>query len=125
MLIGERLKKLRESKHLSQGDVEKRTGLLRCYTSRVEGGHTVPNVETLEKYASALEIPMYRIFYAGEEPPEKPDLPGAKYGEDMWGSKGSERDQLRKLVKSLSRLNERQRRLLLAMAQRMARRRTA
>jgi transcriptional regulator with XRE-family HTH domain len=31
MVIGDRLKELRESKELSQGDIEKRTGLLRCY----------------------------------------------------------------------------------------------
>ena len=47
MLIGSRLKELRESKSLSQGDIEKRTGLLRCYISRVENGHTVPAIETL------------------------------------------------------------------------------
>jgi transcriptional regulator with XRE-family HTH domain len=56
MLIGLKLKEIRESKKLSQGDIEERTGLLRCYTSRVENGHTVPAVETLEKYARALEI---------------------------------------------------------------------
>ena len=48
MLIGEKLKKIRESKNLSQGDIERRTGLLRCYTSRVKNGHTIPAVETLE-----------------------------------------------------------------------------
>ena len=53
MVIGERLRELRKAKNLSQGDIEKRTGMLRCYTSRVENGHTVPSVETLEKYASA------------------------------------------------------------------------
>ena len=62
MVIGERLKDLREQEKMSQGDVEKRTGLLRCYISRVENGHTVPSVETLEKMARALEIPMYRLF---------------------------------------------------------------
>ncbi len=62
MVIGERLKGLREQKKLSQGDVEKRTGLLRCYISRVENGHTVPSVDTLEKMALALEMPMYRLF---------------------------------------------------------------
>ena len=41
MLIGNRLRELRESKTLSQGDIEKRTGLLRCYISRLEKGHTV------------------------------------------------------------------------------------
>jgi len=56
MLIGDRLRELREEKKLSQGDIEKRTGLLRCYISRVENGHTVPAVETLEKLARALEI---------------------------------------------------------------------
>ena len=61
MLIGERLKDLRDQKKVSQGDVEKRTGLLRCYISRVENGHTVPSVETLEKMARALEIPTYRL----------------------------------------------------------------
>ena len=48
MIIGDRLREMREEKKLSQGDVEKRTGLLRCYISRVENGHTVPAVETLE-----------------------------------------------------------------------------
>ena len=72
MIIGDRLRALREEKKLSQGDIEKRTGLLRCYISRVENGHTVPAVETLEKFARALEIPMYQLFYDGEEPPKLP-----------------------------------------------------
>ena len=62
MVIGNRLKELRESKELSQSDIEKRTGLLRPYISRVENGHTVPAVETLEKLARALEVPMYQLF---------------------------------------------------------------
>src|SRR5258708_18958225 len=66
MVIGHRLKELRESKELSQGDIEKRCGLLRCYISRVENGHTVPSVETVEKMARALEVPMYRLFHDGE-----------------------------------------------------------
>lgn len=78
MVIGDRLKSIREQKSLSQGDVEKRTGLLRCYISRVENGHTVPAVETLEKFARALEIPMYQLFYDGDEPPALPDVPKRK-----------------------------------------------
>ena len=74
MVIGNRLRTLREHKNMSQGDIEKRTGLLRCYISRVENGHTVPAIETLEKMARALEIPMYQLFYDGEEPPA-PKLP--------------------------------------------------
>lgn len=85
MMIGRRLRELRESKNLSQGDLEKRTGCLRCYTSRVENGHTVPSIETLEKYARALEIPMYRFFYKGDKPPDKPKLPLAQNRSDSWG----------------------------------------
>ena len=55
MIIGDRIRGMREEKKLSQGDIEKRTGLLRCYISRVENGHTVPAIETLEKIARALE----------------------------------------------------------------------
>ena len=120
MLIGRRLQELREGKNLSQGDIEKRTGLLRCYISRVENGHTVPNIETLEKYARALEVPMYRFFYEGEEPPKFPKLPRNEAGEPMWGAKGKEWRELRRFAKALSRIDDRQRRLLLVMAQRMA-----
>jgi transcriptional regulator with XRE-family HTH domain len=68
MIIGERLRALREERKLSHGDIEERTGMLRCYVSRVERGHTVPAVETLEKFARALEIPLYKIFTDGELP---------------------------------------------------------
>ncbi len=51
MIIGDQLRMLREQRKLSQGDIEKRTGLLRCYISCVENGHTVPAIETLEKMA--------------------------------------------------------------------------
>jgi transcriptional regulator with XRE-family HTH domain len=120
MLIGQRLRDLRESKKLSQGDIEKRTGLLRCYTSRVENGHTVPSVETLEKYARALGIPLYRLFYEGDEPPQKPKMPPARPEEPTWGAEGDERRELRALVKALSRMDDRQHKILLAMALRMA-----
>jgi transcriptional regulator with XRE-family HTH domain len=71
LMIGERLRTIRESKNLSQGDIEERTGMLRCYTSRVENGHTVPSLDTLAKYAQALEIPMYQLFYDGDAEPKK------------------------------------------------------
>lgn len=119
MVIGERLRQLRETKHLSQGDVEKRTGLLRCYTSRVENGHTVPSVETLEKYARALEIPIYKLFHEGDGRPLHPKLPAAK-SETMWGEKGKEHEELKRFAKLLSRLNERQRQVLLKTALWMA-----
>jgi transcriptional regulator with XRE-family HTH domain len=78
MLIGERLQAIRKAKKLSQGDIEKRSGLFRCYTSRVENGHTVPSVETLEKFARALEVPLYQLFYDGEKPPKSSDLDPVK-----------------------------------------------
>ena len=80
MIMGERLRSLREEKKLSQGDIEKRTGLLRCYISRVENGHTVPAIETLEKMARALEVPLYQLFYDGEEPPKLPESPRPQEG---------------------------------------------
>ena len=122
MQIGKKLRELREAKNLSQGDVQQRTGLLRCYTSRVECEHTVPTIETLEKYARALEIPLYKLFYEGEEPPKKPKLPPTKRAERMWGASGKQWPQLRSLAKALSRMDDRQRMILLGMAQQMAQR---
>lgn len=74
MIIGDRLRNLREEQNLSQGDVEKRSGLLRCYVPRVENGHTVPALETLEKMVRALQVPLYQLFYDGENPPGAPDF---------------------------------------------------
>jgi hypothetical protein len=46
--------RLDRQKHMSQGQIEEKTGLLRCYISRIENGHTVPTIETLEKLARAM-----------------------------------------------------------------------
>lgn len=125
MIIGDRLRALREEKELSQGDVEKRTGLLRCYISRVENGHTVPAVETLEKMARALEVPLYRLFYDGEEPPVLPNLPKRRTADDIvWGSTGKEARVLTLFRRHLSRLRDVDRRLLLGLAQKMAQKKT-
>jgi len=121
MIIGDRLRALREEKKLSQGDIEKRTGLLRCYISRVENGHTVPAIETLEKMARALEVPLYQLFYDGEEPPELPNLPRRKTADDIaWGSSGKEARFLTKFRRLLGRIDEEDRPLLMYMAQKMA-----
>ena len=122
MIIGDRLREMREEKKLSQGDIEKRTGLLRCYISRVENGHTVPAIETLEKLARALEVPLYQLFYDGEEPPKLPNLPKRKSSEDIaWGSSGKDGRFLNKLRRLLAKTEEADRKLLLHMAQKMAR----
>jgi transcriptional regulator with XRE-family HTH domain len=121
MIIGDRLRELREVKKLSQGDIEKRTGLLRCYISRVENGHTVPAIETLEKLARALEIPLYQLFYDGNEPPKLPHLLKRKTTDDIvWGSSGKQAVYLHRLTKCLSKTGDPDRKLLLAMAQKMA-----
>ncbi len=122
MLIGERLKGIHESKNLSQGDVEKRTGLLRCYTSRVENGHTVPAIETLEKYARALEIPMYQLFYDGDEAPKPPRMAKRESEEAGWGSSGKDARTLDRFRSLLSRTTDADRQILLSMAMQMARR---
>jgi transcriptional regulator with XRE-family HTH domain len=121
VVISDRLRQLREAKKLSQGDIEKRTGLLRCYISRVENGHTVPAIETLEKLARALEVPLYQLFYDGDEPPKLPNLLKRKTSDDIvWGSRGKSSIYLHKLVKCLSKATDSDRKLLLAVAQKVA-----
>jgi len=121
VIIGDRLREMREAKKLSQGDIEKRTGLLRCYISRVENGHTVPAIETLEKVARALEVPLYQLFYDGEQPPKLPNLPKRRSSDDIaWGSTGKDARYLIKLRRLLAKSEEEDRKLLLYMAQKMA-----
>src|SRR5579863_9650045 len=122
MIIGERLRALRDEKKLSQGDIEKKTGLLRCYVSRVEHGHTVPSVETLEKIARALEIPMYKVFYESEELPKLPNLLKRKSAEDiLWGSSGKDANMLAKFCRLFGRMEEGDLGLVMFMAQKMVR----
>ena len=122
MVIGDRLRELREQKKLSQGDIEKRTGLLRCYISRVENGHTVPAVGTLEKMARAFEVPMYQLFYDGENPPKVPNLIARKSSDDIaWGSSGKDAKFLNQLRRLMGKANEQDRKLILYTLQKMAR----
>jgi transcriptional regulator with XRE-family HTH domain len=116
MEIGEKLKAIREQKDMSQGDVEKRTGLLRCYISRVENGHTVPAIETIEKLARAMEIPMYALFYEAE-PPASQSLESGATG---WGSSRRDARTLHRFRKLMGQMNKHNQALLLHMAQKMA-----
>lgn len=126
MIIGDRLRALRDAKQLSQGDIEKRTGLFRCYISRVENGHTVPAIETLEKMARALEVPMYKLFYDGEEPPKLPKLAKRNSAGDIaWGSSGKDALLLNRFRQLLGRMQWNNRSLLLCLAHEMARKRTS
>jgi transcriptional regulator with XRE-family HTH domain len=96
--------------------------LLRCYISRVENGHTVPAIETLEKLARALEVPLYQLFYDGEEPPALPNLPKRKTSDDIvWGNSGKDACLLNHLHRQVGRMDKNARQLLLSMAQKMGR----
>jgi transcriptional regulator with XRE-family HTH domain len=122
MRIAGRLRALREHKNLAQGDIEKRTGLLRCYISRVENGHTVPAIETLEKMARAMEVPLYQLFYDGEEQLELPNPLKRKNRDNVsWGSSGKDARMLDNFRMLLKRTSESDRKLHLCMAQKMAR----
>jgi transcriptional regulator with XRE-family HTH domain len=110
MHIGKRLKMLREAKGLSQGDIERRSGLLRSYISRVEGGYTAPSLVTLEKFAKALGVESYQLLFANHGRPKS-----AKLLNPIVMSKS-----LRKLIKLYEGMPSSHRRLLLAIATKLA-----
>src|SRR5579872_5856472 len=107
MLIGNRLKEIREEKQLSQGEVETKSGLIRCYVSRVENGHTVPAVETLEKFARALDVPMYQLFYDGQSPAKSLKLSTGDSGNrGVWAQTGKDAKLLAQFCQLFSRTSE-------------------
>jgi transcriptional regulator with XRE-family HTH domain len=118
LIIAERLKALREQKNMSQADIEKRTGLLRCYTSQVENGRITPSLKTVEKYARAFEIPLYRIF-CDKEARKKPILLKAELDFERTEEGLT---QVKAFAAAWSRLNERDRRLLVVIAKILVRR---
>ena len=122
MSIGTRIPKIREEKKLSQGDLEKRTGLLRCYISRVENGHTVPSLATLEKFALGLEVPLYLLVYDGDEPPVLPHLSKRQSMEELDTDQESKEEMrfFEKLHRLVSLTDKKHRRLLLSVAQEFA-----
>ena len=111
MIIGDRIKLLRESKKLSQGDIEKRTGLLRCYLSRVENGHTIPSLDTLSKIAGAMELPLSQFFAEPGHNNGSKGLPQLSDDEVRFLS------QIRRYAANL---NDSDRKLVLAMVKKMA-----
>jgi len=110
MVIGDRLKSLREQKKMSQGDIEKKTGLLRCYLSRVENGHTVPSLDTLSKIALALDLPIAQFF--------ADDTFGHQFNTQKLTDE--ELRFLTQIRRYSSNLNESDRKLLLAMVKKFA-----
>jgi len=110
MNIGETIRSYRLQKGMSQGDIEKRTGLLRCYLSRVENGHTVPSLDTLSKIATAMDLPLSQFFAKGAPNGHK-NLPQLSDDELRFLS------QIRRYSANL---NDSDRKLVLAMIKKMA-----
>jgi len=110
MDIAKRLRELREAKKFSQGDIERRSGLLRSYISRVEGGYTVPSLATLEKFAKALEVEPYQILFEGS---------GRASGPKVSESAAPDRPS-RRLLKFFAGASSQNRKLLLALAGKLA-----
>lgn len=115
MNIGDKIRAIREGKNISQGTIEKRSGLLRCYVSRVENGHTIPSLETLERFARALEVPLYELFYEGEVPPILPTLSAEEIVSQQ--EKGSAAGRF---VDLFQRLTAQDRQILLKTAERLS-----
>jgi transcriptional regulator with XRE-family HTH domain len=119
MIVGERIRALREEKKLTRGDLQERTGLQRTYIWRVENGYTVPAIETLEKFARGLEVPIYRFFYEGRG---RPRLVPVNESGGLWGAQGDEKKMLKRFRRLLGQMDEAERSLLLYLADEMARR---
>ncbi len=123
MVIGSRLRDLREEKGLSQGDVEKSTGLLRCYISRIENGHTIPSLETLERFADALDVPLYKMFYSGNGDAPAPDAAQPKSLEELAAEPGEPGEDARFMLQfkhALAKLGEPDRDVVLTLAKKLA-----
>jgi transcriptional regulator with XRE-family HTH domain len=121
--IGGRLRALRQQRGFSQGDLERASGLARSYISRVEHGHTVPSLETLERFAAALGVPLYRLFYEGEKPPPMPHLtyrPSLEELANEPGAEGAEARFLLKVRKVVRHTKESDRSVLVDLARKLA-----
>ena len=123
MVIGKRIRQLREMRKLSQGDIQETTGLLRCYISRVENGHTVLSLETLERFAGALGVPLYQLFCENGHPPETSHLTPRKTLEELAKDEevtGPEDLFLAKIAHVSARLMATDRKILITLAKKLA-----
>jgi transcriptional regulator with XRE-family HTH domain len=123
MVIGTRLRSLREEKGMSQGDIEKSTGLLRCYISRIENGHTIPSLETLERFAGALDVPLYKLFYSGDGDAPTPNLVRRQSLDELAAQPGKAGEEARFLLQFknvLAKLGDPDRDVVLTLAKKLA-----
>jgi transcriptional regulator with XRE-family HTH domain len=111
MNIGETIRNFRLQKSMSQGDIEKRTGLLRCYLSRVENGHTIPSLDTLAKIATSMDIPLAQFFSDSAENGSPKSAPQLSEDEIRF---------LTQIRRYSPNLNDSDRKLVIAMVKKMA-----
>ena len=111
MNIGQTIKDFRLGKGMSQGDIEKRTGLLRCYLSRVENGHTVPSLDTLAKIAGSMDLPLSQFFTENGREHNSKNVPQLSDDELRF---------LTQMRRYTAQLNDSDRKLVLAMVKKMA-----
>jgi transcriptional regulator with XRE-family HTH domain len=119
MIVGDRLRAIREMKKLSQGDIEKSTGLLRCYISRVENCHTLPSIETLEKMVRALDVTMAQFFHDGNT---KPPALAVTMEPTAKNLSGKDAAAMAKIREAFPRMGDRDKSILVNLARKMARR---
>lgn len=56
--IGNKIRELREAKHITQEDLAKAVGMMRSNISRIEAAKHRPTLATMEKIAMALKVPV-------------------------------------------------------------------
>jgi len=118
MVIGERLRAVRQQMNLTQRDLEKRTGIPQRSISILENSRGVPSLRTLERLAKGLRVPLYLFFYTGLD---------ALRGQRPKGHKRSfypreEAEVFDKLLRLFDQTGPFDRQLLLSTALEMARR---
>ena len=79
--IGQRIRQLRESRGMTQSQLQARSLVSRSYLSRIESGQMTPSLGTLEKLSEALGIGLNRFFVPelnGEALLEDPFIQGLR-----------------------------------------------
>ncbi|HLI30419.1 MAG TPA: helix-turn-helix transcriptional regulator [Terriglobia bacterium] len=120
--LGKRLCELRLERGLTQGDLEAKTGILKSHISRIENGHRTPSLETVRRLATALEVPLYALFYSLENPPSPSRTASGRALKPLFAKVDDRKDFLASLQQIFPRLTDSDRKLLLTEARKLARR---
>src|SRR6202171_2584123 len=65
--IGKRIRQLRESRGITQSQLQARSRVSRSYLSRIESGQMTPSLGALEKISEALGIGLNRFFLSASD----------------------------------------------------------